>query len=124
MKDLFDEIDEERQDLPKLKKISKEVQKKRNYNFYQQLAVCLFIFLFIAGVIMGNLFPACSETSELFATCTKTEYNLTLTLLFWLGSFIFCSMIYGLGEVISLLNKIVDNVSKKQNYITNYSSFK
>ena len=58
MKDLFDEIDEERQDLPKLKKISKEVQKKRNYNFYQQLAVCLFIFLFIAGVIMGNLFPA------------------------------------------------------------------
>ena len=30
MKDLFDEIDEERQDLPKLKKISKEVQKKRN----------------------------------------------------------------------------------------------
>ena len=113
MKDLFDEIDEERQDLPKLKKISKEVQKKRNYNFYQQLAVCLFIFLFIAGVIMGNLFPACSETSELFAACTKTEYNLTLTLLFWLGSFIFCSMIYGLGEVISLLNKIADNVSKK-----------
>ena len=47
MKDLFDEIDEQRQDLPKLKKISNEVQKKRNYNFYQQLAVCLFIFLFI-----------------------------------------------------------------------------
>ena len=113
MKDLFDEIDEERQDLPKLKKISKEVQKKRNYNFYQQLPLSLFIFLCIAGVIMGNLFPACSETSELFATCTKTEYNLTLTLLFWLGSFIFCSMIYGLGEVISLLNKIADNVSKK-----------
>ena len=113
MKDLFDEIDEEREELPKLKKISNEVQKKRNYNFYQQLAVCLFIFLFVTGVIIGNLFPACSETSELFATCTKTEYNLTLTLLFWLGSFISCSMIYGLGEVISLLNKIADNVSKK-----------
>ena len=113
MRDLFDEIDEEREDLPKLKKISNEVQKKRNYNFYQQLAVCLFIFLFIAGVIMGNLFPACSETSELFATCTKTEYNLTLTLLFWLGSFIFCSMIYGLGEVIRLLNIIASNISRK-----------
>ena len=112
MKDLFDEIDEEREDLPKLKKISNEVQKKRYYNFYQQLAVCLFIFLFIAGVILGNLLPACSETSELFATCTKTEYNLTLTILFWLGSFIFCSMIYGLGEVNRLLNVIGDKVDK------------
>ena len=54
MKDLFDEIDEEREELPKLKKISNEVQKKRYYNFYQQLAVCLFIFLFIVGVLVGN----------------------------------------------------------------------
>lgn len=113
MRDLFDEIDEVRQELPKLKKISKEMGKRRNYNFYQQLAVCLFIFLFITGVILGNLFPACSETSELFATCTRTEYNLSLTLLFWLGSFVFCSIIYGLGEMIRLLNIIASNTSRK-----------
>ena len=112
MKDLFDEIDEERKELPKLKKISKEVQKKRDYNFYQQLAVCLFIFLFVVGVILGNLFPACSEASSMFNTCTRTEYNLSLTLLFWLSSFVFCSLIYGLGEVISLLNKIAFNMNK------------
>ncbi|HIS37968.1 MAG TPA: hypothetical protein IAB45_00460 [Candidatus Onthousia faecavium] len=112
MKDLFDEIDEERKELPKLKKISKEVQKKRDYNFYQQLAVCLFIFLFVVGVILGNLFPACSEASSMFNTCTRTEYNLSLTLLFWLASFVFCSLIYGLGEVISLLNKIASNINK------------
>ena len=113
MKDLFDEIDETRKELPKLKNISNEVQKNRNYNFYQQLAVCLFIFLFIVGIILGNLFPACSETSDLFATCTKTEYNLTLTLLFWLSSFVFCSLVYGLGEVISLLNVIASNTKRK-----------
>ncbi len=112
MKDLFDEIDEERKELPKLKKISKEVQKKRDYNFYQQLAVCLFIFLFVVGVILGNLFPACSEASSMFNTCTRTEYNLSLTLLFWLASFVFCSLIYGLGEIISLLNKIASNINK------------
>ena len=112
MKDLFDEIDEEREELPKLKKISKEVQKKRDYNFYQQLAVCLFIFLFVVGVILGNLFPACSEASSMFNTCTRTEYNLSLTLLFWLASFVFCSLIYGLGEIISLLNKIASNINK------------
>ena len=112
MKDLFDEIDEERKELPKLKKISKEVQKKRDYNFYQQLAVCLFIFLFVVGVILGNLFPACSEASSMFNTCTRREDNLPLTLLFWLASFVFCSLIYGLGEVISLLNKIASNINK------------
>ena len=112
MKDLFDEIDEEGKELPKLKKISKEVQKKRDYNFYQQLAVCLFIFLFVVGVILGNLFPACSEASSMFNTCTRTEYNLSLTLLFWLASFVFCSLIYGLGEVISLLNKIACNLNQ------------
>lgn len=113
MRDLFDEIDEEREELPKLKKISKEVTKQRNYNFYQQLAVCFFIFLFIVGIIIGNLFPACSETSSLFATCTKTEYNLSLTLIFWLSSFVFCSLIYGLGEAIRLLNIIANNTSRK-----------
>lgn len=113
MKDLFDEIDVERKELPKLKKISKEVQRKRIYNFYQQLAVCLFIFLFVVGVILGNIFPACSETSNLYASCTRTEYNLSLTLLFWLSSFVFCSLIYGLGEVISLLNTIASNINKK-----------
>ncbi len=112
MRDLFDEIYDERKELPKLKKISNEVQKKREYNFYQQLAVCLFIFLFIAGVVMGNLFPACSETSALFSSCTKTEYNLSLTLLCWLFSFVFCSLIYGLGEIIKLLNVIATNTSK------------
>ena len=112
MKDLFDVIDEERNELSYLKKISKEVQKKRDYNFYQQLAVCLFIFLFVVGVILGNLFPACSEASSMFNTCTRTEYNLSLTLLFWLASFVFCSLIYGLGEVISLLNKIASNINK------------
>ena len=38
MKDLFDEIDKEKKSLPKLKKISNEVTKTREHNFYQKLA--------------------------------------------------------------------------------------
>ena len=106
MKDLFDEIEEEKKELPKLKQISKEMNKTRHHNFYQQLAFWLFAFLFITGIILGNVFPACGETSSLFSTCTKTEYNLSLTLLTWLFSFIICSMIYAVGEIIFLLNSI------------------
>ena len=45
MKDLFDEIEVEKKQLPKLKKISKEVTKTREHNFYQKLAYLLFVFL-------------------------------------------------------------------------------
>ena len=110
MKDLFDEIEEVKKPLPKLKKIGKEVTKKRAYNFYQQLSFWLFAVLFILGILLGNLFPACSETSGLFQTCTNTEYNLSLTLIVWFSSFIFCSFIYGLGEIISLLTNINDKL--------------
>ncbi len=113
MKDLFDEIESSKKQLPKLKKISKEVQKPRNYNFYQQLAFWLYAFLFIVGIILGNVFPACSETSNLFSTCTRTEYNLSLTLMVWLISFVFCSTIYATGEIIKLLRSINEKLDHK-----------
>lgn len=113
MKDLFDEIEEEKKKLPRLNKLSKEVKKERHYNFYQQLACWLFAFLFIVGIILGNVFPACSETSNLFSTCTRTEYNLTLTLISWLSSFIFCSMIYAIGQIIKLLTSINEKLDRK-----------
>ena len=111
MKDLFDEIEEQKKELPKLKKISSEVTKRHTYNFYQSLAFWLFAFLFITGIILGNVFPACSEVSQVLSTCTRTEYNLSLTLLFWLGSFVFCSFIYAIGEIVRLLNSINDKLS-------------
>lgn len=114
MKDLFDEIEEKKKELPKLKKISKEVKKNRYYNFYQQLAFWLFAFLFIVGIILGNVFPACSETSTVLSTCTATEYNLSLTLMVWLISFVFCSTIYATGEIIKLLRAINEKLDIKK----------
>jgi len=114
MKDLFDEIEDEKKALPKLKKISKEVKKQRNYNFYQQLAFWLFAFLFIVGIILGNVFPACSATSGFLNTCTRTEYNLSLTLIVWLISFVFCSSIYAVGEIIKLLRLINEKLDFKK----------
>lgn len=114
MKDLFDEIDQERKELPHLKNIQDEVQKPRYHNFYQKLAFWLFVFLFVVSIVLGNLFPSCSETSNLFSTCTRTEYNLTLTVISWLISFVFCSMIYAVGEVISLLTSINETLKKRK----------
>lgn len=46
MKDLFDEIDQERKELPHLKNIQDEVQKPRYHNFIKNLPFgCLSFFL-------------------------------------------------------------------------------
>jgi len=110
--DLFDQIDKEKEDLPKLKSITKEVQKQK-LNGYQMIAVITFIILFIGGIILGNLFPAC-EASGLFGTCTKRQFNLSLTIFFWFGSFLVCVFYYALGHMIALLSSINDKLSKKK----------
>lgn len=110
MKDLFDQIDAEKLEMPKLKTISKRVSAKRNLNLYQIVSFIFFAIMFVVGIILGNVFPACGESSSLFSTCTKTEYNLSLTMIVWASSFLFSMFIYGLGHVIALLTEIKEKL--------------
>lgn len=111
MADLFEEIDKEKEELPKLKSLTREVQKQK-LNGYQMVAVSTFIILFVIGIILGNLFPAC-EASGIFGTCAKKQFNLSLTIFFWFGSFLICLLFYGLGHIIALLTEISAKLSKK-----------
>lgn len=112
MTNIFEEIDKQREDLPKIQSIAKEVGKHK-LNYYQLIAVCIFTVLFFAGIILGNIFPACSSTGELFSdVCTKTEFNTALTIFVWFVSFIGCMFIYAIGEIIEQLRKINVKLSK------------
>ena len=114
MANLFEEIDKQREDLPKINSIAKEVGKHK-LNNYQIIALSIFAILFIAGIVLGNVFPACSNTGELFSeVCTKTEFNTALTLFIWFCSFIGCMLIYAIGEIIEQLRDINMNLRKAQ----------
>ena len=92
---MFDDISDNKKDLPKIKSIEKEVGKYQ-FNGYQKL---------------GNLFPACSSTATLFSdVCVTTEFNFFLMILFWFVSFIFCLFFFGLGHIIALLTSINDKM--------------
>ena len=106
MKDLFDEIDEVKEELPRIRTITKEVQKQK-LNAYQMIAVGVFIVLFVIGILLGNMFPAC-EATGMFGTCSKVQFNLSLSILFWFGSFLICLLFYALGHIIFLLTQIND----------------
>ena len=103
---MFEEIDKIKTDLPKVNSLSREVKKIR-FNAYQKIAICLFIFELVLGIIFGNLFPACGNTSSFYSgVCLSTEFNVSVMIACWLVGFLVCLMIYAMGHIIYLLSNI------------------
>lgn len=109
---MFEEIEHEKEDLPKLKNITKEVS-HYSFNGYQKFAIVVFCVCFCFGIILGNLFPACGTSSNFYGTCTTTEFNFSLMIFFWFVSFLVCLFFYALGHIISLLTSIDEYLRKR-----------
>lgn len=111
---MFDEIDKISKDLPKFKTVTNEVT-SHELNNYQIIALVTFGIVFCVGIIFGNIFPACGSTSGLYAAnCSITEFNFSLTVAIWFVGFLVCVFFYGIGHIISLLDSINKNLSKKK----------
>lgn len=103
----FEEIDKLKEDLPRIKAI-KNSAKNIKLNFYQKFAVVTYIICFILGIVLGNLFPTCSSSVTLLDnSCSTTQFNFFLMILFWFGSLIFCVLFYAIGRIITLLDKLL-----------------
>lgn len=111
--DIFDEIDEVAKDLPRLKKVAKQVSGKKNN--YQIVSYIIMGISIVLGLLFGNLFPACGSVSGFyFEECSSTEFNFSLTILIWFIGFLVSIFYYGMGEVISLLRSINDKLEKRK----------
>ena len=109
---MFDDISSGKKDLPKLGNVVSDVS-SYNYNFYERSAVVIGIIFFVLGIILGNIFPACGSSSSIYSTqCSDTVFNFSLTLIVWFSSFILCIFIFGLGQIIALLNRIYKKIDK------------
>ncbi|MGN1355624.1 MAG: hypothetical protein ACI4WP_03055 [Bacilli bacterium] len=103
---MFDEINDTKKALPRLKTIEKEVGKYQ-FNGYQKFAIITYILCFAFGIILGNLFPTCSSTATLYSdACVATEFNFFLMILFWFVSFLFCLFFFAIGHIIAILASI------------------
>ena len=60
---MFEEIEREKEELPKLRNITNEMS-KQTFNGYQKFAIITFLVCFCFGIILGNLFPACGSSSN------------------------------------------------------------
>ena len=102
-----------KKDIPKIDKALKQV-KKYKYNFYQKVSILTMIICFFMGIILGNIFPSCVSSGLYSATCTTTEYNISLTIFFWFASFLLCMFIYAIGHIINILETINKNISNSK----------
>lgn len=102
---MFEDIDKVKKDLPKVRKVTKEVS---NYklNNYQGFALVLFIICVAIGVILGNLFPVCGSASNFTSKCSTKEFNFILMVSVWSASLLVCIFFFGLGHIIELLKSI------------------
>lgn len=109
---MFEEIEREKNELPKFKTITKEVG---NYklNGYQKFALVAYFICFCLGIVFGNLFPACGSSSTLYTgVCLTTEFNFSLMLFIWFVSLLVCLFFFAMGHIILLLTSINEKLSK------------
>ena len=107
---MFDEINKSKKSLPKLNAIEKEVG-KYSFNGYQKFAIVTYVLCFAFGIILGNLFPACSSAATIYSdVCVATEFNFFLMIVFRFVSFLFCLFFFAIGQIIGLLSSINDKL--------------
>ena len=105
---IFEEISSVKKNLPVFGTVEKEVGSYK-FNGYQKFAIIVYILCLIFGVILGNLFPACSSTTSLYTEeCLAPEFNFFLMIVFWFISLLVCVFFFGFGHIIALLTSIND----------------
>lgn len=112
--DLFVQIDSIDKDFPRVKKLVNDIS-SHELNGYQIVALVTFGISFGVGIIFGNLFPSCGSASGMYdSVCNTTEFNFSLTISIWFVGFLICVFFYAIGHIISLLESINNNLSKKK----------
>ena len=109
--DLFDEIHKVKQDFPKKKVITDELN-KQSFNFYQGFAITLFVVLFFLGIFLGNLFATCQASSYFSSDeCLVTEFNFSLMIAIWFVGGLLSIFFFSIGHIIALLTTIAKKIS-------------
>lgn len=110
--DLFEEISKEKKDFPKINSVKKNV-KREKLNFYQILAIVIFVVCFFLGIVLGNLFSTCTTSSYFYSdACLVTQFNFSLMIMIWFVSFLISTAFYSVGHIISIISEINEKLTK------------
>lgn len=111
--EFFEEIDKVKKDFPRLKTITNEAL-SYELNNYQKFAIVVYIICFAFGIVLGNLFPVCGNSSSFYLNCTLTTFNFSLMLFVWFVSLLVCLFFFAIGHIILLLTEISKKLDKRK----------
>ncbi len=111
---LFEEIEKEKEDFPKVRTITKEMESV-HLNFYQVFAIVIFVICVFLGIFLGNLFSTCQASSYYYTNvCVVKEFNFSLMIVIWFISLIFCVFMFSIGHIVYYLSEINKKLGKNR----------
>ena len=108
---MFEEIEKEKKDLPKVKSLTNEAQ-KYSLNIYQKFSLLIMFIAFIVGIILGNSYNTCTPSITYGSEDCVSQFDFALMLEIWFGGLVVGMFFFGLGHIVYLLNDISNKLKK------------
>ena len=108
---MFEDIEREKKDLPKIKSLTSEAQ-KYDLNMYQKFAVLLFFISIIVGIILGNSYNTCSPSITYGSENCISQFDFSLMLEVWFAGLMVGMVFFGIGHIVYLLSDISRKLTK------------
>ena len=108
---MFEDIEKQKKDLPKIKSLTNEVQ-KYDLNIYQKFGALIIIISIIIGIILGNSYNTCTPSITYGSENCISQFDFSLMLEVWFVGTMMGVLFFGLGHIVYLLNDISSKLKK------------
>ncbi len=109
--DMFEEIEKQKKDLPKIKSLTNEVQ-KYDLNIYQKFGVLIVFIAIVVGIILGNSYNTCTPSITYGSENCISQFDFSLMLEVWFAGIMTGFVFFGMGHIVYLLNDISNKLGK------------
>ncbi len=109
--DMFEDIEKQKKDLPKIKSLTNEVQ-KYDLNIYQKFGLLIVIISIVVGIILGNSYNTCTPSITYGSENCISQFDFSLMLEVWFGGIMIGFLFFGMGHIVYLLNDISNKLKK------------
>ena len=108
---MFEDIEKQKKDLPKIKSLTNEVQ-KYDLNIYQKFGALIVIIAVILGIILGNSYNTCTPSITYGSENCISQFDFSLMLEVWFAGLVMGFLFFGMGHIVYLLNDISNKLGK------------
>ena len=108
---MFEDIEKQKKDLPKIKSLTDEVQ-KYDLNIYQKFGILIVLIAIVLGIILGNSYNTCTPSITYGSENCISQFDFSLMVEVWFAGLTMGFLFFGMGHIVFLLSDISNKLSK------------